>query len=52
MKISKLWLSFLFGSARIFLGAAFGALFVNVFGMEGIEAKVVILECSMPPAVF
>ncbi len=52
MKLSKLWLSFLFGSARIFLGIFLGALFVNMFGLKGIEAKVVILECSMPPAVF
>ena len=52
MKLSKLWLSFLFGSARIFLGIFLGALFVNMFGLKGVEAKVVILECSMPPAVF
>ena len=35
-----------------FLGVIFGALFVNLFGLKGIEAKVVILECAMPPAVF
>ena len=52
MKISKLWTSFLFGSARIFLGVFLGAFFVNAFGLEGVEAKVVILECAMPPAVF
>ncbi len=52
MRLSRLWISFLFGSARIFLGVIFGALFVNLFGLKGIEAKVVILECAMPPAVF
>ncbi len=52
MKLSKLWLSFFFGSARIFLGFILGVLVVNIFGLKGVEAKVVILECSMPPAVF
>ncbi len=52
MRISKLWLSFLFGSIKVFMGGALGMLFVNAFGMDGIAAKVVILECSMPPAVF
>ena len=52
MKISRLWLSFFFGSARIFLGVILGVVFVNMFGLKGVEAKVVILECSMPPAVF
>ncbi|MCY3986942.1 MAG: AEC family transporter [Candidatus Dadabacteria bacterium] len=52
MKLSRLWLSCFFGSARIFLGVILGAIFVNVFGLKGVEAKVVILECSMPPAVF
>ena len=52
MRLSRLWLSFFFGSARIFLGALLGVLFVNLFGLKGVEAKVVILECSMPPAVF
>ncbi len=52
MRLSGLWISFLFGSARIFLGVILGALFVNLFGLKGVEAKVVILECAMPPAVF
>lgn len=52
MKISRLWLSFFFGSARIFLGVILGVVFVNMFGLKGVEAKVVILECAMPPAVF
>ena len=52
MRLSGLWISFLFGSARIFLGVILGALFVNAFGLKGVEAKVVILECAMPPAVF
>lgn len=52
MRVSKLWISFFFGSARIFLGVILGALFVNLFGLKGVEAKVVILECAMPPAVF
>ena len=52
MKLSKLWTSFLFGSARIFLGVFLGAFFASAFGLEGTEAKVVVLECAMPPAVF
>ncbi len=52
MRISRLWLSFLFGSVKVFMGGALGLLFVNAFGMDGVAAKVVILECSMPPAVF
>lgn len=52
MKLSKLWISFLFGSARILLGVFLGAAFASALGLEGIDAKVVILECAMPPAVF
>lgn len=52
MKLSKLWISFLFGSARILLGVFLGVAFSNALGLEGIVAKVVILECAMPPAVF
>lgn len=52
LKLTKVWLSFLFGSMRIFLGFFLGIFFVNLFNLEGIAAKVMILESSMPPAVF
>lgn len=52
LKLTKVWLSFLFGSMRIFLGVFLGIFFVNLLNLEGIAAKVMILESSMPPAVF
>lgn len=52
LRLSKVFTSFLFGSLRIFLGLSLGVLLVKIFGLEGIEAKVVILQAAMPPAVF
>ncbi|MGH7884062.1 MAG: AEC family transporter [Thermodesulfobacteriota bacterium] len=52
LRLSKLFTSFLFGSLRIFLGLFLGAALVKLFGLKGIEAKVVILQAAMPPAVF
>ncbi len=52
LKLTKIWLSFLFGSMRIFLGFFLGIFFVRLFRLEGISAMVMILQSSMPPAVF
>lgn len=52
LKLSKVSISFLFGSLRIFLGLSLGVVLVKLFGLEGINAKVVILQAAMPPAVF
>ena len=52
LKISKVWLSFLFGTLRMAVGITFGIFFAELFNLDGLAAKVVILECSMPPAVF
>ncbi len=52
LKLSKVSTSFLFGSLRIFLGLSLGVVLVRLFGLEGINAKVVILQAAMPPAVF
>lgn len=52
LKLTKIWLSVLFGSMRIFLGFFLGIFFVRLFRLEGISAMVMILQSSMPPAVF
>ncbi len=52
LKLTKVWLSFLFGSMRIFLGVFLGIFFVHLLNLDGIAAKVMILQSSMPPAVF
>jgi len=52
LKLTRIWLSFLFGALRMFLGFFLGVFFVKVFNLEGVAAKVMILESSMPPAVF
>ncbi len=44
--------SVLFGALRIFLGFGFGLLAVKILGIEGLLAKVIILQASMPPAIF
>ena len=52
LKLTKVMISFLFGALRMFLGFSLGVLFVKVFQLEGIAASVMILQSSMPPAVF
>lgn len=52
IKLTNFLNSFLFGTLRILLGFALGLLFVKIFEMKGLAAKVVILQASMPPAVF
>ena len=52
LKISKVWISFLIGSLRIFIGFFAGIILSYLLGLEGIAKKVVILQASMPPAIF
>ena len=52
LNLTRVWSSFLFGSLRIFLGFFLGLLFVFILRLEGDAAKVIILQSSMPPAVF
>lgn len=52
IRLTNVFLSFLFGTTRILLGFALGMLFVEMLGLGGLAAKVVILQASMPPAVF
>lgn len=44
--------SFLIGGMRIFFGVSLGMLAVTIFKIDGVAAKVVILESAMPPAIF
>ncbi len=52
IKLTNVSLSFLFGTMRILLGFGLGLLFSELLGLRGLAAKVVILQASMPPAVF
>ena len=44
--------SFLVGGMRILFGVMLGAAAVWIFKLDGIAAKVVILQAAMPPAIF
>ena len=52
IKITHISRSFLFGGLRIFLGFGFGLLVVKLLNIEGLLANVIILQASMPPAIF
>ena len=52
IKITSAGYSFLFGTLRIILGFGLGLIFAEITGLSGIASKVVILQASMPPAVF
>ena len=52
IKITHISRSILFGGLRILLGFSFGLLAVKILGIEGLIAKVIILQASMPPAIF
>jgi malate permease and related proteins len=52
LKITNIPLSLLFGSLRIFLGAIFALLVVHLLGIKDLVANVIILQATMPPAVF
>lgn len=44
--------SFLAGGMRIFFGVLLGIAAVSIFKLDGVAAKVVILQSAMPPAIF
>lgn len=44
--------SFLAGGMRVLIGFALGLFVVWLFKLEGLVAKVIILQASMPPAIF
>lgn len=44
--------SFIIGALRVLGGVLFGVLAVWIFNIDGIAAKVIILQSAMPPAVF
>lgn len=52
IKITHISRSVLFGGLRILLGFTFGLLVVKILGIEGLLASVIILQASMPPAIF
>lgn len=52
VRMKNVWKSFLAGGMRVFAGLLLGIFVVNIFHLDGIAAKVVILQAAMPPAVF
>lgn len=52
IRITNVAVSFVFGTLRIVMGFCLGMLFVELLDLKGLAAKVVILQASMPPAVF
>lgn len=44
--------SFLIGGMRVFVGVMLGVFVVWIFKLDGVTAKVVILQSAMPPAIF
>jgi predicted permease len=50
--IAKLWESLSISLARILMGFGVGVLTVLVLGLDGVAAGVVIIQASMPVAVF
>ena len=52
LKITNIPLSVLFGSLRIILGTLFAILIVYLLDIRDLVAKVIILQASMPPAIF
>ncbi len=52
IKLTHINRSILFGVLRILLGFFFGLLAVKILNIEGLIASVIILQASMPPAIF
>lgn len=52
MKVADLSRALPMGVARVWGGAAVGVLVASVLGLEGAARGVVVLQCSMPAAVF
>ncbi len=52
VRLTRVGYSFLTGGMRVLLGLAFGVLVVWLFRLDGLVAKVIILQAAMPPAIF
>ena len=52
IKIKQMAIPSTLGATRFLAGLAGGFLCVYLFGLQGIQAKVVILQSTMPPAIF
>lgn len=52
VRLTKVGYSFLTGGMRVILGLAFGIIVVWIFKLDGLVAKVIILQAAMPPAIF
>lgn len=52
LKVQALKIPFIISLARLGAGFGVGILLVNILNLQGVAAGVVILECSMPAAVF
>lgn len=52
LKVSSVWRSVLLGAFRIVMGFSVGLALVALFGLEGAARGAVIIQCSMPVAVF
>ena len=52
VRLTKAGYSFLTGGMRVLLGLAFGVIVVWLLRLDGLVAKVIILQASMPPAIF
>ncbi len=52
VRLTNIGYSFLTGGMRVMLGFALGIFVVWIFRLDGLVAKVIILQAAMPPAVF
>jgi predicted permease len=52
VRITHAGRSFLIGGMRVLVGVMLGVFVVWIFKLDGVAAKVVILQSAMPPAVF
>ena len=52
VRLTNVWYSFLTGGMRVILGLALGVFVVWLFKLDGLVAKVIILQAAMPPAIF
>lgn len=51
LKVFSLKNSFINSFSRIIIGPLIGLLLINFFGLEGVEAGVFFIQCSMPSAI-
>lgn len=52
VRLTRVGYSFLTGGMRVLLGLALGVFVVWLFQLDGLVAKVIILQAAMPPAIF